>query len=83
MGKHASQLTLEELAGACAAAGEKAAQQARDKGVAVTGYARRSDGQLWLARSLPNGKIEWIEPVAKSAPATEFVWTPEEDKLVG
>lgn len=55
---------MEELAQAGAEAAARAVAEAHAAGLAVTGYARDAEGNSWLARLLPNGEYEWIEPVS-------------------
>jgi hypothetical protein len=66
MTKHASELTLEELAVAGKAAGERAIADAHEAELAVTGAAMNEHGELWLVKVLPNGGYEWLEPIFDS-----------------
>lgn len=71
MGRHVSELTIEELAKAGAEAARDAIAEARAAGLAVTGYARDAEGQLWLARLLPTGEYEWIERVGNRSESSK------------
>jgi hypothetical protein len=61
MGKHASELSLEELAEAGAAAAGQAVAEAFAHGLAVTGLMEDDRGRLRLARQYPDGCIEWMD----------------------
>lgn len=63
MSRHVSELSMKELSEAAAEAGARAVAEAHAAGLAVTGYARDAEGNLWLARLFPNGVYEWVERV--------------------
>jgi gamma-glutamyltranspeptidase len=70
MGRHVSELTIEELAKAGAEAADAAVSDALAAGVAVTGYLSDEAGNVWLVRQQPDGQTEWLELV-EAAPAAE------------
>ena len=67
MGRHVSELSLEELSEAAAAAGEEAVRATFALGLPVTGLIADKNGKLRLGRLYPDGSIEWID----AGPATE------------
>lgn len=67
MSKHVSEITNEELAALSRAAADEAVADSLAKGVPVTGYMPDGDGNVWLARRHPGGKIEWLELVRPKA----------------
>jgi len=66
MGKHASELTLEELSEAGVAAATRSVAEAFAHGLAVTGLLEDEKGRLRLVRRYPDGAVEWLD----SEPAT-------------
>lgn len=70
MGRHVSELTIEELAKAGAEAADAAVTDTLTAGVPVTGYLTDETGNVWLARQLPNGETERIELI-EAARATK------------
>lgn len=61
MGKHVSELSLEELSEAAAAAWRQAMEEAFAHGLPVTGLIEDGEGKLRLARRYADGRIEWID----------------------
>lgn len=63
MSKHVSEITSEELDSLSRAAADEAIADSLAKGVPVTGYMPDGDGNVWLARRHPGGRVEWLELV--------------------
>lgn len=70
MGRHVSELTIDELAKAGAEAAHAAMSDALAAGVAVAGYLPDEAGNIWLVRRQPDGQTEWLELI-EAAPAAE------------